>query len=381
MADGKVAEVFAYLGFKTDQTKVIDFVHALGEVNLSSIVAAVGLGGLYETVKKIMDPAEELALSMNNFGEATGLNQQKMQKWSYGAQQMGADGLNMAQVLGDLQTRLTQMSMHLDPDMAKALFFLNGKGAGINGHEDPFTFIEKVSHGFDKLDPKLRTTVLGYLHWNDQMAVLLNHFGQFEDRSDAMPVMDQSQIDKLKNYHAEVSQLGQQWSNIFNGIAAGPLADILDGLYKITEGIMQTVSSSKALQLILWTIAGNLVVLGLSNPFTFWPTLLTLIIAGLGEIAHNWDHISSSIMNAWNALKGFGKALNIFHGIKFGNSPTDYVSPNAPNLSTGHSTVHQMIAPVFHISGQDAKDIAEHVHRKFQDILSDAAYNKAAMMR
>ena len=50
----KIGELFVELGFHADTMKLKEFTSALGELSMSSVMSVLGLGTLYESVKKIM---------------------------------------------------------------------------------------------------------------------------------------------------------------------------------------------------------------------------------------------------------------------------------------------------------------------------------------
>ena len=48
---GKVAEIFAELGFKFEKTTLGDFIKSIKELDMSVIASAAGVGGLYLAMK------------------------------------------------------------------------------------------------------------------------------------------------------------------------------------------------------------------------------------------------------------------------------------------------------------------------------------------
>ena len=76
-----VDELFVALGFKTDTLKLKEFISALGELRMSSIASAVGVGWLYEATRKAISVATEASMSTWQFSEMTEISTKKTQQF------------------------------------------------------------------------------------------------------------------------------------------------------------------------------------------------------------------------------------------------------------------------------------------------------------
>lgn len=82
--------LYVKLGFHADTTKLKDFIRAIGDLNMKSVMSAVGLGGLYAATQKIADIANEASMKLYNFHQQTGMDTTELQQFSRFAEQMGA---------------------------------------------------------------------------------------------------------------------------------------------------------------------------------------------------------------------------------------------------------------------------------------------------
>ena len=78
---------------------------------MSSLLNAVGLDGLYEGIKKIMEVSDRTALSINNFADQTGQSAQEFQKWSKFAEQFGLDANIIGQSIETLEDNIMGLRM------------------------------------------------------------------------------------------------------------------------------------------------------------------------------------------------------------------------------------------------------------------------------
>ncbi len=87
----KIADLYAAVGFKFDSLKLKEVSKVIGDLNVSSIVAASSLVGLGVAVAKIMDAAGKTSVAMLNLKEATGLDPLRLQQLDVYFQEFGAN--------------------------------------------------------------------------------------------------------------------------------------------------------------------------------------------------------------------------------------------------------------------------------------------------
>ena len=87
----KIGELIYNLVFESDTTKLNDFIKAVGTLDMSSIMGALGVGQLYEVTKKLLNSATATAMGLKTFESVTGLSALKMKSWSDVAEQAGVN--------------------------------------------------------------------------------------------------------------------------------------------------------------------------------------------------------------------------------------------------------------------------------------------------
>lgn len=116
-------------------------------------MAAVGLGAIYEGLKKIVMMTNDAALGVNRFGYATGLSTKNMQQFGAFAEQMGSSA-------DDAQASIKALQKN-------ALDVRIGKGnaspyimTGINPFDKPFDQVKKIHEWM--IDPANANIDVGY---------------------------------------------------------------------------------------------------------------------------------------------------------------------------------------------------------------------------
>lgn len=242
----KIGELFMELGFKADTMKLNEFVKSIGELNMSSVLAGSGVAALADMTKKLLEGTGELARDMRFFGTETGMSAQKMQSWSNLAKQLGMDGDQVASTLKHLQTAVTQTKLgNVDQGLMQAYSLLNTYGkAGIDLNQDYFTQIEKMRTGFQNINPDMRRTVANMAGMNDQMINFLLMSDQDWAKRNSQPVMDDAQIQKMKEMNMEWAKLSQELAIIGNKFATDISPVIIETTRALVEMLVEIKNSS-----------------------------------------------------------------------------------------------------------------------------------------
>ena len=336
----KIGELFVELGFHADQTKLTDFMHSIGELNMSSIMATMGLGGMYETIRKIMGVAEQTALGINTYGMETGMSTKQMQQWSAAAEAMGVKGDVVVNSLKSMQNHLTGLALGTDPTLLQPFAILNKFGAGLSGKESPSEVFEKISQVINKLPDGLRRIVTEEMGIDDSMLLILRDWNKFNELTKAEPFMTSEQRERLMEYHKEVSNLGHTWKTILGDIGSS-IVPILEGWLKIAQGALDTLHANQWLVPVLTVVVGLIALaVGLLAP---WSLAITAIVAGVGLLAKYWENINGWVENTYNKLKSMpilhqmDQLLNILGPSTWAHAPA--IAGSSTSTITNHFNV------------------------------------------
>lgn len=94
----KIADLFAEVGFKFDSVKLREVSKLIGDLNISSIIAAGSMVGLGLEIKNLIDSTSQLSSTLTTIKTNTGVDNQFSQQFENAAKAMGsskeaADGL------------------------------------------------------------------------------------------------------------------------------------------------------------------------------------------------------------------------------------------------------------------------------------------------
>lgn len=361
----KIGELFVELGFKADTIKLNEFAQLLGRLNLSSVLASVGVKELYDGLRDIMTLADHTAVGMNLFGKETGLSAQKMTQWSRYAEEMGVSGEAVTSALTGLQKKAAGLKSGLDSSLLTPLYILNQAGAGITNADldNPFVFLEKAIKGLQNVDPQLRTTVAGMLGINEQLLALKN----FKD-ADLIDVPNEEDVKKLMEFHKATVELGNTWKNVWEEMGAA-MAPTLDGLAKGASWLSQLAKHSETLKGYLQGIAIAIaaMVAATTGPLGALVFLVTSLLSLIGQLIHYGPELKALMPNI--NMREISKAASNFTG----------------NLERGvqdaSKNVTTTISNIFHIAGNNAQEIARAVDDRLNKHLSDAHYQQPLTSR
>ncbi len=173
----KLTEFFAEIFFKTNPLPLKDLIKNIGELNARTILAGVGLDGIYVKLKQITDQSIATAMSLNIFGKSTNLPIEGAQRFANAVSQLGGNSQEAMNDLAQLQERLIKIKKLGTPDAGinQALYWLNNKGrAGISSlGTDPIALIDKMRNAFQRLDKETQVLMLSQLGLSQSSALYL----------------------------------------------------------------------------------------------------------------------------------------------------------------------------------------------------------------
>lgn len=217
MSDVKIGSLFMELGFDVDQVKLNDVVQSIGKLNFNSVLAGLGVAGLVDGLKQIMEIGSGVIEPMYEFNKETGLSSQKMRQWTEYAEKMGDKGDVVAQSLAGLQKKVFAMQATGDPSLLTGLNFLNKFGANIDLKDlkDPFVFLNKAVEGLQKVPKQYRTSIADLLGLNNQLLLIKS----FKD-ADLLPAPTELQVNAIKEYSKAWSLLRTELEQVVTDITA-----------------------------------------------------------------------------------------------------------------------------------------------------------------
>jgi hypothetical protein len=367
----KLGELFVELGFKADTLKLKEFVKSIGDLNMSSIMAALGLGGMYAIVHRLMESAEDSALRIESFGQETGLSARKMQQWSTAAEMMGMKGDDVAASLRTLQSHLTGLKMGMDSTLLTPFAILNRVGAGITGQEDPFTLLQKVGSVIKNLTPDMRRLVIEQMGLSDSLLLVLNDMDKFNQLSKTqIAITDEQTISILKNRAAWV-RTGNEWKVVLADIGA-TIAPALEKMGLFASMMVRLVHDSPAIQAALIAIGVGISavavaltaisIAGWISGLSELAIAIGLIATALALVVANIERIKdlTSGKTAWDWMGKLGLHDKIFS--------------TALGLAGGTSSKNVTNTYNFKVFSNDPEEAANKVSEALRRMHSDAEY-------
>lgn len=362
MAGSSIGSLFVQLGFKADKTKLNDFIKSIGELDMRSIVAGLGLKGIQETIEKIMDSASGAAKDMNNFGKATGLSTQKMQQFGNFAEQMGVSADDAQSSVKGLQDSLTKIRMGEGNIRPFALL-------GVSVTKDVWKTLDDIHKKM--LDPRIpdaiKKTMLQEMGLSESMmTVLKSSDAQWATIKDQMFMTD-SQIEGVQKYNAAMAKLSQVIRMNLQDLAA----DLAPVIVKATELVSQffhAAHTSKEFRdhLKMAGVAIGAVIIAF-NPII---GIVAAVIAGFVAWEHHADEIKKKLLPIIEAFKKAGEIMAKAQGFFAGGNTAGLamhdklmgmLAPNTAGFGGGNSHQTQNNNVTFNITGADSKEIAKKI--------------------
>jgi len=335
----KLTEFFAEIFFKTNPLPLKDLIKNIGELNARTILAGVGLDGIYVKLKQITDQSISTAMSLNIFGKSTNLPIEGAQRFANAVAQLGGNAQEAMNDLAQLQERLIKIKKLGTPDAGinQALYWLNNKGrAGISSlGTDPIALIDKMRNAFQRLDKETQVLMLSQLGLSQSSALYLRMSNAQWEAQKLNMASSQAQIETIKN-------MGGEWRK---------LSQVLNQL-----GMDMTEQMSPALAHLAKVMSDNLAVMergGVIKKLAGW----------MGDLALMADALGLSIQQ-------IGEAMYKIHD-KFSIS-----LPSASGLTGAGASMTQQNTITIAVNGAESgpAGIAQQIAREIEHVLKKTAY-------
>jgi hypothetical protein len=226
-----VGELFITLGFKADTMKLKDFMNAVGELNMRSVMSAVGLGTLYEATAKIMGIADQAGMSVWNFAETTGISGKSMTQFAYYAEQMGSSVEDAQASLKNLQMAMFNVSIgrgNMEP------FILTGIDP--TKVKDQFEVLQKIGEFLrGPASDAVKRMVVAEFGLSESMIPVLKNTQSLNQALKGMGYIYDTEIKKVREFHQANKELGQSLQQLAM-FGAKLLTPTVNALQKIASG-------------------------------------------------------------------------------------------------------------------------------------------------
>jgi hypothetical protein len=380
----KIGELLVQLGFKSDDAKLKDFVKAIGELNLKSVASVLGVGALYDGIRRVMNVADETAMGMHHFSSETGMSAQKMQQWTNFANQMGVSADTVIGSVKSLQDNVSRMRLTGEGSQGWMLL-----GIDPNTAKDSFDLLSKVREAVKGLSPEYQRLAMQQIGLSDSMLSMMKVSDDLWNSSGKLITNSDQQTESLMRNHAAWERLKGEWRVLLTdlGAAMAPLFEKIAGAidwvvraaHKLPWVQQIIVALAAAIGVVTVALGGMTVALAAAAIWGWISGLNAVVLvigaiaAGIALIVQNWEKLRGFISGIGKGAAGFLNQINPFGSeLSFmGLSPV--AEPGASSVGGSSSKVVQN-RPIFNITGNNPEEIANKVNEKLQRMLSDAEY-------
>ncbi len=382
----KIGELFVELGFMSgdDGKKLNDFARGIGNLNLSSIAAVLGVGALYEALRRMTEQAVAAGLAIHSFGVQTGLSTSAMQQWSFFAEQMGASGEDVANALKSIQMQQAKIKIGQgNPNVFSMI------GASVS--DDPFKVLESLQKKYKMLRPDLQRLINSEFGLSDAMLNVLkasdeqiSKIGKIKVASDGA----NESIVKMRETWVEIRQALFRFSNAV--IAA--LAPAFEHIGKLLMDLGRGIE-------IIFQFKAALIVLGSTLLIMFAPVVaaITAFVLLIDDMYTYFEGGEAALMPLWKGIDKVSESIiwlvdNLKVAFdwfeKITGKASDFSSKNislvagplgagaAAAAGVSNNTRSQNNNIVLNIAAGTPMSVANAIQEALKKVLSDADYAK-----
>jgi phage-related protein len=324
-----IVELFVTLGFKADTMKLKEFMSAVGELNMSSVMASLGVGKLYEATNKIMNIAHDASMEIWGFSQATGISTKDTQQFSDAIEQMGGKAEGAKSSLSNLSKSLFQ-ARRGDAGKNAALGLM-----GISAWEE-----NNAVETMKKIWNYARTTndeleqqkmIFSELGLDDATLVALKNIKDFTSALEQNRISAEAHINTMTRFHKTQSQFGQAFK-----LTMMDMGNILEPIFEFIERIAiafmglidDFLNFREAAQGLLRDFTGGNYLKGMWDVARegFKSGINTLgpsghqVAASAGNVVNNMDIVISGVMHPEQAAEAVAKKISKMFSDRFVNT-------------------------------------------------------------
>lgn len=338
-------ELLVKLGFEVDTLKLNEFIKDLGELNLSSVLAAAGIGGMIKGLQEVLSTADALTASLNKLTGITGVQPQVFQAWETAAKQFNVTAGVSSSTIEDIQKHLGQVKFG-DPFALRlqSLF----PGVKVLGRENnPQGVLRDILAVGEKMTLNDERDLLIKAGLNVE---LLNYRGHLND-IDSELTNTTSDFGKLNDFHQKINKLSSDWGKLLVAVG-GALTPILDPLLEILDALVSGITKMISIMpewikdlaavAIIWgtiygTIRAVIVALGVLSGLSAIKALAPFLSAVAPFLARSLPVVGGAIavggaaFSLWDLLKPKDQTSNsVNNGGDVSVNNTYQISSNDP---------------------------------------------------
>lgn len=210
-----IGELVFQLGFRADTLKLQDFVKAIGDLNMGSIMAATRYGAVYEIMKKSVDVADDLATGLGKFSRETDQSTDRLQQFSLEAEKMGVSAGTVESAIRTLQQSIFRMQI-----TGEGSNIWNMLGLDPRQTKDKFELLSQLREKFKGMSIEVKQFYLQQLGLSQELLNLFAVTDQQWADINRNSIMANDQIAKMNEFHRINVELGNSLKMIWVDIGA-----------------------------------------------------------------------------------------------------------------------------------------------------------------
>lgn len=234
----KIGELFVQLGFKGDDAKLRDFISGMGELNITSVLAGLGVAGAALEVVNFTAKLAGAAQEIRNFHVQTGQSEKDLQQWGALAERAGVKADVIASSVRALQSAVTAIKFGGGNIAPFQMLGIDPRG------KDMFELMKEIGGVVDNLDPAVARFALSMMGLDESMISVFRTMRELSPED--MPFIKSEQIDMLTEARRAWVGFGKDMYVLLSRISplipavtllGQALEFVAEQLLRITDGI------------------------------------------------------------------------------------------------------------------------------------------------
>ncbi len=283
-----IANLFANIGIKTDETKVKSYSNALHGVKNSFLVLAGAAGVVSAALNKVMGDAFKSSTAFKQFETETGASAQQLQMWGSVAEQTGNTADSVANSIKSITDNQAQLKLGGGNISGYQLL-------GIDPSQDPFKILEQFRDKTAHLSASSRKNIASMMGIDPGLLQTLEMSSEkFAEMAGHGFIVSPSAIKTLNDTKASLTVVGRAFTWLKTQIAV----ELSPQIKKMQTQLLQFIKVHK-----------EAFVTGFKRALAFVSRFVTMISRGVSVL----DRMISSTIGWKNAIIG---VLGIFTAVK-----------------------------------------------------------------
>ena len=252
----KVAEVYAEVSWKFDQTKLRDVAKYIGDLNVASVISATSLMGLGLEIKNLIDQTGQLAVGLATLHTSTGIDTTFAQKFENASYELNSTRESADALIKSFSKMKAELNLPGGqvPRGLRAMMF-NKEDFNAPIEDNIFMVLDRLQ----KSRPSKNATHGQKEQWQGLLSLLTSDFGvsseqlmamsnpSFRAKYNASPYLNetelQNNIDAMTAWKTAVVDLNTDLSRLVTTLTPA-LQKITEALDKFTQGTNKVLSTT-----------------------------------------------------------------------------------------------------------------------------------------